>query len=64
MTGSLWWRRAGEPEQRYDRIVFCLGRGELRYKDLRKLHGVRLARDEAAVEHIVSRLGPDACFRS
>jgi formamidopyrimidine-DNA glycosylase len=60
MTGSLWWRRAGQPEQSYDRIVFALGRGELRYKDLRKLHGVRFARDEAAVDSIVSRLGPDA----
>jgi formamidopyrimidine-DNA glycosylase len=60
MTGSLWWRRAGEPEQPYDRIVFALGRGELRYKDLRKLHGVRFARGEATVERIVSQLGPDA----
>jgi formamidopyrimidine-DNA glycosylase len=60
MTGSLWWRRAGEPEQRYDRIVFRLGRGELRYKDLRKLQGVRLARDEKAIARVLDALGPDA----
>jgi formamidopyrimidine-DNA glycosylase len=60
MTGALWWRRAGEPEQAYDRIVFALGRGELRYKDLRKLHGVRLAHDEEAIERVVGGLGPDA----
>ena len=60
MTGSLWWRRPGAPEQAYDRIIFALGRGELRYKDLRKLQGVRLARDETAIERVVGALGPDA----
>lgn len=60
MTGSLWWRRAGQRERPYDRIVFALGRGELRYEDLRKLQGVRLARDEADVDRILSQLGPDA----
>ena len=60
MTGSLWWRRAGAPEQAYDRIVFVLGRGELRYKDLRKLQGVRLARGEKAIEGVLDALGPDA----
>jgi formamidopyrimidine-DNA glycosylase len=60
MTGSLWWRRPGAPEQAYDRIVFRLGRGELRYKDLRKLQGVRLARDEKAVDGVLGVLGPDA----
>jgi formamidopyrimidine-DNA glycosylase len=60
MTGSLWWRRVGAPEQAYDRIVFALGRGELRYKDLRKLQGVRLARDEKVIEGVLGALGPDA----
>jgi formamidopyrimidine-DNA glycosylase len=60
MTGSLWWRRAGAPEQAYDRIVFALGRGELRYKDLRKLQGVRLAADDKAIDRVLDALGPDA----
>jgi formamidopyrimidine-DNA glycosylase len=60
MTGSLWWRRAGAPEQAYDRIVFALPSGELRYKDLRKLQGVRLARDEKAISGMLDALGPDA----
>jgi formamidopyrimidine-DNA glycosylase len=60
MTGSLWWRRAGAPEQAYDRIVFALGRGELRYKDLRKLQGVRIAGDEKAIRRVLDALGPDA----
>jgi formamidopyrimidine-DNA glycosylase len=60
MTGSLWWRRPGAPEQAYDRIVFALGRGELRYKDLRKLQGVRPAGDENAIARVLDALGPDA----
>jgi formamidopyrimidine-DNA glycosylase len=60
MTGALWWRARGMPERPYDRIVFAFGRGELRYEDLRKLHGVRVAHDEKAIERVLGELGPDA----
>lgn len=59
MTGALWWRRRGEPERPHDRIVFGMKPGELRYNDLRKLHGARLA-SEAGAERVLARLGPDA----
>jgi formamidopyrimidine-DNA glycosylase len=60
MTGALHWRAAGEAAAPYDRVVFALEGGELRYNDLRKLQGLWLERDEAAVERRLARLGPDA----
>jgi formamidopyrimidine-DNA glycosylase len=60
MTGALVWRSAGEPEQRFDHVVFRMDGGELRYNDMRKLHGLRLPRDEKALERILGHLGPDA----
>jgi formamidopyrimidine-DNA glycosylase len=59
MTGSLEWERHGAP-QRHDRVIFAFDRGELRYRDLRKLQGLRLARDDAEVGAILRALGPDA----
>jgi formamidopyrimidine-DNA glycosylase len=44
-TGSLQWCPAGEPRHRHDRVVFVFDAGELRYRDMRKLHGLRLALD-------------------
>ncbi|HEX6470114.1 MAG TPA: DNA-formamidopyrimidine glycosylase family protein [Streptosporangiaceae bacterium] len=61
MTGSLSWHGGDEPEHRHDRVVFELGGGgELRYRDMRKLQGVRLAGDAAEVDRALGRLGPDA----
>jgi formamidopyrimidine-DNA glycosylase len=60
MTGSLSWHGKEEPEHRHDRVVFELGGGELRYQDMRKLQGVRLADDDAAIERVLGGLGPDA----
>jgi formamidopyrimidine-DNA glycosylase len=60
MTGALWWRRPGEREQRHDHIVFAIDGGELRYNDMRKLHGVWLLGDEKEVERRLGELGPDA----
>ncbi|TCC37445.1 Fpg/Nei family DNA glycosylase [Kribbella capetownensis] len=57
MTGSLHW--ATSPH-RHDRIVFGFGDGELRYRDMRKLHGLGFARDENAVRRVLAELGPDA----
>jgi formamidopyrimidine-DNA glycosylase len=60
MTGSLLWRRAGEPEERFDHVVFVIDGGELRYNDMRKLHGLWLLREETELQRILDRLGPDA----
>lgn len=60
MTGSLWCCSPDEPFATHDRLVFTLDDvRSLRYRDQRKLQGVRWA-DEAAVERILDRLGPDA----
>lgn len=60
MTGSLSWHAKDEPEHRHDRVVFELGDGELRYRDMRKLQGVRLATGDADLNRALGELGPDA----
>lgn len=64
MTGELIWAGdtggADEPSHRHDRIVVTTEHGELRYRDMRKLQGVRLAEDDSAVNKIVGETGPDA----
>jgi formamidopyrimidine-DNA glycosylase len=60
MTGSLSWHDRDEPEHRHDRVVFEIGDGELRYRDMRKLQGVRLAADDREVDRLLGELGPDA----
>ncbi|WP_200308479.1 Fpg/Nei family DNA glycosylase [Streptomyces adelaidensis] len=60
MTGSLRCCSSDEPIETHDRIVLKLdGTRNLRYRDQRKLQGVRLARD-TAVDRILDGLGPDA----
>ncbi|WAL63627.1 Fpg/Nei family DNA glycosylase [Amycolatopsis cynarae] len=58
MTGSLRWED-GEPHP-HDRVVFVFDDGELRYRDMRKLQGLRLAADEAALARLLAGNGPDA----
>ena len=58
MTGSLHWE-TGEPH-RHDRVIFCFAGGELRYRDMRKLQGLRLAADDEALERLLAGTGPDA----
>lgn len=60
MTGELVWARAGEAGHPHDRVVFHLDSGELRYRDMRKLQGLRLAKDEAALRAVLDEQGPDA----
>jgi formamidopyrimidine-DNA glycosylase len=60
MTGSLLWCGIGQPRHPHDRVVFVVDGGELRYRDMRKLQGIRLARDTNAVERVLAELGPDA----
>jgi formamidopyrimidine-DNA glycosylase len=60
MTGSLHWvPDGGEARHPHDRVVFVLPDGELRYRDMRKLQGLRLAADDE-VEEALGGLGPDA----
>ncbi|MFF4117144.1 Fpg/Nei family DNA glycosylase [Streptomyces sp. NPDC001714] len=61
MTGKLIPASADEPLDRHDRVVLTLdGERQLRYRDQRKLQGVRLADGPEAVERILAGLGPDA----
>jgi formamidopyrimidine-DNA glycosylase len=60
MTGSLSWHPSGEPRHRHDRVVWEFDDGELRFRDMRKLQGIRLAPDEAQAERTLAGLGPDA----
>jgi len=60
MTGDLIWS-GDEPERhRHDRVILLLDRGELRYRNMRKLGGAWLAHDRDEVGAILGQLGPDA----
>ncbi|MFJ9804296.1 Fpg/Nei family DNA glycosylase [Streptomyces wuyuanensis] len=61
MTGALVCASADEPPDPHDRVVLTLDdERQLRYRDRRKLQGVQLAGNEAAVGHLLAGLGPDA----
>ena len=61
MTGELLWCAPGEPAHAHDRVVFGFAEGQqLRYRDVRKLKGLRLARDSAEAAEVLDALGPDA----
>jgi formamidopyrimidine-DNA glycosylase len=60
MTGSLSWHSPDEPPHRHDRVAWSLADGDLRFHDMRKLHGIRLAGDEEEAERIIGDVGPDA----
>ncbi|MCQ4079313.1 Fpg/Nei family DNA glycosylase [Streptomyces sp. RB6PN25] len=60
MTGELVGGPQAEERHPHDRVVFVLDHGRLCYRDQRKLQGIRLADDEAAVERLLADQGPDA----
>jgi formamidopyrimidine-DNA glycosylase len=60
MTGSLQWLERGAPLDRYDRVTFVTGAGELRYRDMRKLQGITLAHGRGEEDRVLAGLGPDA----
>lgn len=60
MTGSLTWSADSEDRHRHDRVVLGFDNGELRYRDMRKLQGIRLVRDDDALDRILGSVGPDA----
>ena len=59
MTGEVLWAPSAEGRQPHDRVVLVLDRGELRYRDQRKLQGIWVARGDD-VGRIQGRQGPDA----
>jgi formamidopyrimidine-DNA glycosylase len=60
MTGSFGWGESAQGRHRHDRVIFELDRGELRYRNMRKLGGLWLAHDDSEAARIMGRLGPDA----
>jgi formamidopyrimidine-DNA glycosylase len=61
MTGELVCCRAADPPHPHDRVVFTVGRDQLRYRDQRKLQGVWFAAgSESDAERILGDQGPDA----
>jgi formamidopyrimidine-DNA glycosylase len=60
MTGDLIWGETEAGRHRHDRVIFVLDRGELRYRNMRKLGGLWLAHDPDELHRIISALGPDA----
>ncbi len=60
MTGDLVWSADERERHRHDRLILELDRGELRFRDVRKLGGAWLAHDEEEVTRLIGHLGPDA----
>jgi formamidopyrimidine-DNA glycosylase len=60
MTGDLLGASDPEGRHRHDRVILMLDDGELRYRNMRKLGGVWLARGPDEVDSILGGLGPDA----
>ena len=60
MTGRFQWAREGAPLHRHDRVVLGFADGTLRYRNMRRLGGVWLARSSDEVDGITGALGPDA----
>lgn len=60
MTGMLVWCEAGEQEHPHDRAIFHFAAGELRYRDQRKLTGIRITDNLGEAEDMIADLGPDA----
>ncbi|NYI92829.1 formamidopyrimidine-DNA glycosylase [Amycolatopsis endophytica] len=60
MTGSFQWASAGDERQKHDRVVFVFDDGELRYRDMRKLQGLRLVAGGSDLDRLLAETGPDA----
>jgi formamidopyrimidine-DNA glycosylase len=60
MTGDFGWADDPGGRHRHDRVIFETDRGELRYRNMRKLGGVWLAHDADEARRLLAPLGPDA----
>lgn len=60
MTGDLLPAPGPDGRHRHDRVIFELDRGELRYRNMRKLGGLWLAHEPDEARALLGALGPDA----
>lgn len=60
MTGGVGWADTPAGRHPHDRVIFRTNRGELRYRNMRKLGGLWLAHDQGEVARLLARVGPDA----
>jgi formamidopyrimidine-DNA glycosylase len=60
MTGGFGWADTPNGRHPHDRVIFRTDRGELRYRNMRKLGGLWLAHDRGEVGRLLARVGPDA----
>jgi formamidopyrimidine-DNA glycosylase len=60
MDGSLRWADGPEGRHRHDRVVFETDRGEMRFRNMRKLGGLWLAHDDSELAGVLGNVGPDA----
>ena len=60
MTGSLALAGRADVRRPSDRVVIVCGGEEVRYRDVRKLGGLWVARDAAELADIIGVQGPDA----
>jgi formamidopyrimidine-DNA glycosylase len=56
MTGTFVW--SGD-DHRHDRLVLELEHGDLHFRNMRRLGGIWLAKDDRQLERVEGRLGPD-----
>lgn len=60
MDGGLQWSEEASDRHRHDRVVFETDRGEMRYRNMRKLGGLWLAHDDAELGSVLGNVGRDA----
>ena len=60
MTGELYWAGPGERQRRHDRVAFAVPGSELRFRDMRKLQGITLAKRPGGIGRVLAGLGADA----
>jgi formamidopyrimidine-DNA glycosylase len=60
MDGGLTWAAGADGRHRHDRVIFETDRGEMRFRNMRKLGGLWLAHDEQELAEVLGNVGPDA----
>jgi formamidopyrimidine-DNA glycosylase len=60
MTGGLIWSGEEPERHRHDRLFLEFSDGELRYRNMRKLGGVWIAKGDDDLEAVLGKFGPDA----
>jgi formamidopyrimidine-DNA glycosylase len=60
MSGLLAYSARDTDRHRHDRATFLLGEGRLRYRNMRRLGGIWVARSPAERQEATGPLGPDA----